>query len=140
MEYLNLYLFISFAAPLALAIAVCKDKARIRLLFLLLGLYTCLLCGELNGLLIHTLSLGVKVYTINISPAVEEICKMIPILIYAFAFKPKRLDLYESAILLGVGFAVLENASIFVSYGGSISIGFSILALTSSLPKRAMIE
>ena len=118
MGNLNLILFISIAAPLAMMLCIYRGKSRISLLFLLLGVTVCLFCGELNGLLLRLTPFSRRYFTENITPLVEEVCKAMPILVYAFLFRPKRQTLLESAIAVGVGFALLENA---FSLAGSVA-------------------
>lgn len=120
MGNLNLILFISFAAPLLMTLFVCKGKARTLLLFLFLGTVVCLFCGEFSAIIMRFLPFDQKFYTSNFTPLFEEVFKALPILVYAFLYKPKKHILLESSILLGVGFAILENA--FILSGASFSI------------------
>ena len=103
-------LFISFVAPLIMALFICKDEARTSLAFLLIGVVVCLFCGELNTIVMDALQLDVQYFTCNFSPLIEEIFKALPILVFAFFCKPARRVLLESAVMVGVGFAILENA------------------------------
>ncbi len=118
MGNLNLILFISFAAPLLMTLFVCKGKSRTLLIFLFLGTVVCLFCGEFSAIIMKMLPFDTQYYTSNFTPLFEEVFKALPILVYAFIFKPKRRTLLESSILVGVGFAVLENAFIL---GGAVS-------------------
>lgn len=63
-----------------------------------------------------------KYYTSNFTPLFEEIFKAIPILVYAFLYKPKKRTLLECSILVGVGFAMLENAFILGGAADSVSV------------------
>ncbi|MBQ0009668.1 MAG: PrsW family intramembrane metalloprotease [Ruminococcus sp.] len=116
MGNLNLILFISFAAPLLMTLFVCRGKARTLLFFLFLGTVVCLFCGEFNAIVLNLLPFDRKYFTSNFTPLFEEVFKALPILVYAFLFKPKRRTLLECSLLVGVGFAILENAFIL---GGS---------------------
>ena len=122
MGNLNLILFISFAAPLLMTLFVCKGKARTLLTFLFLGTVVCLFCGELSAILLNHLSLDRKYFTSNFTPLIEELFKALPILVYAFLYKPKKRTLLECSILVGVGFAVLENAFILGGAASSVSV------------------
>lgn len=118
MGNLNLFMFISFAAPLLMTLFVCKGKARTLLTFLFLGTVVCLFCGEFSAVIMKMLPFDSRYYTSNFTPFFEEVFKALPILVYAFMFEPKKRTLLESSILVGVGFAVLENAFII---GGAVS-------------------
>lgn len=123
MGNLNLILFISFAAPLMMTFFVCKGKAKTLLTFLFIGMVVCLFCGEFSGFMLKRLSFkSDKVFYSNFTPLVEELLKAAPILFYAFLFKPKKRTLLECSLLVGVGFAVLENAFILGGSAGSVSL------------------
>ena len=122
MGNLNLVLFISFAAPLVMTLFVCKGKARTLLLFLFLGMVVCLFCGEFSVIIMNMLPFDMRYYTSNFTPLFEEVFKALPILVYAFLYKPKKRTLLECALLVGVGFVVLENAFILGSAGSAVSV------------------
>ncbi|MBQ0083410.1 MAG: PrsW family intramembrane metalloprotease [Clostridiales bacterium] len=127
MGNLNLILFISFAAPLLMTLFVCKGKARTLLTFLFLGTVVCLFCGEFSAIVMKMLPFGRQYYTSNFTPLFEEVFKALPILVYAFLFKPKKRTLLECSILVGVGFAVLENAFILGSAASSVSVTSAVI-------------
>ena len=122
MGNLSLILFISFAAPLLMTLFVCKGKARTLLLFLFLGTVVCLFCGEFSVIIMKKLPFDEKYYTSNFTPLFEEVFKALPILVYAFLYKPKKKTLLECSILVGVGFAMLENAFILGGASDSVSV------------------
>ncbi len=119
MGNLNLILFISFAAPLLMTLFVCKGKARTLLGFLFIGTVVCLFCGEFSAIIMNMLPFDIKYYTSNFTPLFEEVFKSLPILVYVFSCKPKKRTVLECSVLVGVGFAVLENAFIL---GGTVLI------------------
>ena len=122
MGNLNLILFISFAAPLLMTLFVCRGKARTLLLFLFLGTVVCLFCGEFSAIIMQMLPYDRKYFTSNFTPLFEELFKALPILVYAFLYQPKRRTLLECSVLVGVGFAVLENAFILGGAADSVSV------------------
>lgn len=127
MENLNLILFISFAAPLLMTLFISKGKLRTGLVFLFIGTAVCLFCGEFNTFILKLSPYDMRYFTSNFTPLFEEIFKALPILFYAFVFKPKKRTLLECSILVGVGFAVLENAFILGGSAGSVSIGLALI-------------
>ena len=122
MGNLNLILFIAFAAPLLMAVFVCKGKVRTILTFLFFGLVVCLFCGELSALVMKLLPFDSEYFKSNVTPLFEELFKALPILVYAFMFKPEKRTLLECAVLVGVGFAVLENAFILGGAASNVSV------------------
>ncbi len=124
MGTLNIFLFISFSLPLLLTLIVCKGKTRTLLTFLLLGMVVCLFCGELSGFVLNKFPVDSKYFTVNFTPLFEELLKGLPIIVYAFTCNPKRRTLLECSILVGVGFAVLENACFLAD--PSINVSFFV--------------
>lgn len=112
MENLNLILFVSFALPVIMTFFVCKGRVRNALIFFFIGMAVCLFCGELSALVLNALPYDTQFFSCNIAPFFEEIFKALPILLFVFIFKPERQTIYECSVLLGVGYAILENAFI----------------------------
>lgn len=119
---LNLILFVSFAAPLLMSLLICDGKARTLIFFLFSGTVVCLFCGAFSPFVLNRLSYDMRYFTSNFTPLFEEVFKAVPILVYAFLFEPKKKTLYQCAILVGVGFAVLENAFILGGAASSVSL------------------
>lgn len=118
MANLNLILFIAISAPIAMMLFVFKGNSRTVLSFLMIGIFTCLFSGITNGTILAYGSFDQYYLTLNVTPIVEEITKGLPILFFAFLFKPKKQLLLECALAVGVGFAILENAYILGSSEG----------------------
>ena len=112
MENPNLMLCICLAAPLSMMLLVFKGRSRAMLGFLLVGIYMCLLAGEVNGLILNGTDLSLRFITVNVTPIVEEILKAIPIVFITFLIMPNRQYLLECSIAVGVGFATMENSSL----------------------------
>lgn len=103
-------LLLSIIIPMVMALFVFDKKSRTNMFFMMLGIISCFLCGEINGLLYNCLPLNMQDFTVNITPIVEEVAKAYPIFLYAFLFRPSKKKIYESAIITGIGFSILENA------------------------------
>ena len=70
----------------------------------------CLFTGEINALLFNNCFHSMKYYVVNMSPFIEELFKSVPLFLYAYILKPKRQEVLQNAVSLGVGFAIFENA------------------------------
>lgn len=127
MENLSLYLYISIAIPLISVAIVAKERTRTVSLFLLFGVTAGLFCGELNGLLNNMFSLPIRYYSVNVAPIVEELVKALPLIVYAFIKKPSKQKLLESSIVMGVGFAILENSFILAKNIEYISLPLAVV-------------
>ena len=101
---------------------ICKGRVRVAMIFFFIGMGICLFCGELSAAVLKILPYEKLFFSCNIAPFFEEVFKALPILVFVFLFKPKRQTLYECSVMVGIGFAVLENAFILGSSSGSVSI------------------
>ncbi len=118
MDLINLNLYISIVIPMALTVLICKGRSRIAMLFVIIGMTVCLFTGEVNTLVLQISGQPLRFYVVNISPFVEELCKSVPLFLYAYILRPKKQDVLQCAVSLGVGFAIFENAMILAqSYG-----------------------
>ena len=127
MENLNLTLYVSIIIPLGFAMIIFDKKARVNFLFMMIGLTVCLFCGELSTIVASQIPFSMRYITTNITPVIEEFFKALPILIYAFVYDPKKHQLYEAAIAVGVGFAILENAYILAGDADFATLIYGIL-------------
>lgn len=110
MDNLIYILFISIFVPLFLMMAVIDKKARLPLIFVLVGICVSLLASEINGLILNALSIDEYKVSINIAPITEEILKVLPVLFFAVVISDKKETLFTISISIGIGFAILENA------------------------------
>ena len=122
MGNLNLILFISFALPMITGFFVCKGRVRAALIFFFIGMAVCLFCGELSAVALALLPYERQFFSCSIAPFFEEVFKALPILVFVFIFRPGRRTLYECSALVGIGFAVLENAFILGGMSGTVSL------------------
>ena len=92
------------------------------MLFFFIGMAVCLFCGELSAIALELLSCDRQFFSCNIAPFFEEVFKAFPILIFVFVYKPERRMLYECSVMVGIGFAILENAFILGGMSEAVSL------------------
>lgn len=126
MENLNLILFICLAIPLSMTLFLFKGSSRAVFSFLIIGMFTALISGEINTLAKVISVIDPQLLSINVAPLVEETAKAIPIIFIAFLIRPSRQKLVEFALATGVGFALLENICVLMN-SQDFSIGYAIL-------------
>ena len=107
------------AAPLVLAILCLREGTRRALIFLLAGMTACLLSAYVSTFLAGATGTDVLTATYEISPAVEEAIKFLPLLFYLLIFEPEKKNAISGALLVSVGFATFENVCFLTSYGSS---------------------
>ena len=95
---------------------IVEKKARLPIIFVLLGIFISVFASEVNGVLVQTLDMDVYGITTIVTPVTEEILKALPILYYAIVISDKRENLFTASMATGIGFAILENAFYLLSY------------------------
>ena len=110
MDNLIYILFVSVFVPILLMAFLIEKKARLPIVFVLIGIFISVFAAEVNGLLRTLLPLSTYEITIIVTPITEEILKAIPILVCATVITSKKETLFTASMAVGIGFAVLENA------------------------------
>lgn len=109
-------LFVSISVPVLLMALLVEKKARLPVVFMLIGIVVSVFAGEVNGVLSKVLSMDLYSITVIVTPVSEELLKALPLLYYALVISDKRERLFTASMAIGIGFAVLENAYYFVNY------------------------
>ena len=122
MAQLILILFICIMIPLFLMAILFRGHSRLLIVFMMIGCYACLFSGYLCGYLKDLFDLDLVRMTYTVNPIVEEVAKILPIIIYGRVFKPKMKELLECAMIVGIGFALLENTYYLINYIESVTI------------------
>ena len=103
------HILICVAAPLMIALAFTRGAARRFTASVLAGMGVCLLAAYISAF-IHTLTGMEEAQTkVFISPAVEEIMKLMPLLFGLFLLGLDEKGLLLMAVGVGTGFAIFEN-------------------------------
>lgn len=103
-------LFISIFFPLFMMMLLVEKKARLPIVFVLIGIFVSLFASEVNGALIKVMNISHYDATITLAPVTEELLKAFPILIFALIFSDKKEKLFTASMAVGIGFAIFENA------------------------------
>lgn len=114
-------ILLAIMLPLLMMIFIFSGRARRNSIFLLIGLVVTVVASYVNYWLGNA-HISDTYYVSNIGPIVEEILKALPILVYAFIKKPKRQDLLEAGLSVGLGFAIIENVYYIVGYTDKITL------------------
>ncbi len=109
--------YICLAAPILLAILCLRRDGRRSLAFVLSGMTACLLSAYISTFLAGVAGVDLTTASHEISPAVEEIMKALPLMFYILVFEPERGTVIAGALLVAVGFATFENVCFLTNYG-----------------------
>ena len=110
MDSLIYILFISIFFPLFLMMLLVEEKARLPIIFVMVGIFISVFASEVNGVLLSMLNITRYDATITLAPVTEELLKAFPILFYAVVVSDKKEKLFTASMATGIGFAILENA------------------------------
>ena len=110
MDSLIYILFISIFFPLFLMMLLVEGKARLPIIFVMVGIFISVFAAEANGVLLSMLNITRYDATITLAPVTEELLKAFPILFYAVVVSDKKEKLFTASMATGIGFAILENA------------------------------
>ena len=100
-------LFISIFVPIMLMANLIEKKARLPIIFVLVGIFISVFASEVNAYLRNILPMSTFEITIIVTPISEEILKALPILFFATLLAPKKEALFTASMAVGIGFSVL---------------------------------
>ena len=136
-------ILLCIAIPLLVALLFIRGEARRFAGAFLLGMGVCLVSAYISGYLSLVTGMGENDASIFLAPMVEELMKLLPLLLFMILLDPEERSLTMLAVSIGAGFATLENCCYILSYGAEslayvlirgVAVGVmhivSILALT----------
>ena len=127
MDSLIYILFVSLFVPLFLMMILVENKARLPIVFVLVGMFVAVFSSEVNGVLLNVLDMTRHDATITLAPITEELFKAFPILFFAVAMSDKKEKLFTASMATGIGFALLENAYYMVANYETFSFVSSLI-------------
>lgn len=120
--------------PLLFAVILTEKKSRKYIISLVVGITCCLVASCVNSAIQSAAHESYIVLTTTYTPISEEILKAIPVLYYAMFFSNDERELIGIGFATGVGFAILENASVLLLGSSSVTIMWALLrAFSTSL-------
>ncbi len=114
-------IYICIAAPIIIAVLCTRDNRKMSMLFVLGGMTACLLSSYISTFVASVLGLDLQEASISISPVVEEIMKLLPILFYLLVFEPPAGKAAGCTLMVAVGFATFENIC-YLTENGAASV------------------
>lgn len=120
-------IMVCIAVPLLLLMTMLNPRSRLLLGFVLCGMLLAVCAYEINSLACVIFHLSGPELSIKAAPVIEEILKAIPVLFFAVFVSDAKKQLLQLAMAVGIGFAVLENAFLLITYVDAVSIGWAIV-------------
>ena len=119
-------ILICIAVPLAISVLYIRGSARRFIISFLVGMTTCLLGAYISGFFQNTSGFPTEEVSIFISPVVEEMLKLMPVMLFIYVFESASKEVLHVAVGIGAGFATFENCCCILS-SGSQNFGFILI-------------
>ena len=119
-------ILICIAVPLVISVLFLKKSARRFVSAFLIGMVACLLSAYIAGFLNLVTGMGENDTAVFLSPIVEELMKLMPILFYLLVFLPEDHGLLPVAVGVGAGFATFENCC-YILTSGAENLGYVLI-------------
>ncbi len=120
-------IFICFAVSILLLMTLLERQARLLLGFMLLGILVAASAYEINTMVQLIFGMSGQDISVRVAPIVEELLKALPVLFYAAFICEDRKTLMPLAMSVGIGFALLENAFLLITYMNRVSLSWAIV-------------
>ena len=113
--------------PLLLLMTMLNKQSRLLLGFVLGGMVLAVCAYEINTLTCNLFQISGSELSIQAAPIIEETLKALPILFYAVIVSDERKSILQLSMAVGIGFALLENAFLLITYADQVDIVWAIV-------------
>ena len=120
-------ILICFAVPLLLLMTLLDRHSRLLVGFMLLGMLVAVSSYEINSTAQFLLGMSGREISVKVAPVVEELLKALPVLFYAALVCDDRRQLLPLGMSVGIGFALLENAYLLITYAEQVTLGWAVI-------------
>lgn len=120
-------IMICLVFPLLLLMPMLNKASRLLLGFVLSGMILAVCAYEINSLLCYVFQMSGQELSIKAAPIVEEILKALPVLFFAVFVNDEKKQILQFAMAVGIGFAILENTFLLITYMEQVNIGWAIV-------------
>lgn len=110
-------ILICIAIPLIVSLWFLTGSVRKYMAAFLLGMVMCLLSAYIDGFLALATGMGENDTSIFLSPMVEELMKLLPLMFFMVLTDAKEKTLTMIAVAIGAGFATYENCCYILTSG-----------------------
>ena len=114
-------ILICIAVPLLVSVVFLSGSAKRFVTAFLTGMAVCLVGAYIGGFLTLTTNMPDTDAAIFLSPVIEEIMKLLPVLFFLTIFVPENRYLMLFSIGIGAGYATFENCCYILSSGADSS-------------------
>lgn len=119
-------ILICIAIPLIISVLFVQGEVRRYIAAFLTGMGVCLLGAYITGFLGGSLGMSDNETSVFLSPVVEEIMKIIPLVLFAVLISPEEHPRMMLAAAIGAGFATFENCC-YILTSGAENLGYILI-------------
>lgn len=110
-------ILLCIAVPLLISLLFIRGDARRYVSAFLLGMGVCLIAAYVSSFLGLVAGMDENDTSVFLSPVVEELMKLLPLLFFLVLFSPEDRQLSMLAVAIGAGFATFENCCYILTAG-----------------------
>lgn len=110
-------ILLCIAIPFLVSVLFLRGEVRRYVSAFLLGMGMCLVAAYISGFLSLVARLEQNDASIFLSPMVEELIKLLPLLFFLVLLEPEEHDFIMLAVAIGAGFSTFENCCYILSFG-----------------------
>ena len=110
-------ILLCIAIPLVISLLFVRGDVRRYTAAFLFGMGVCLIAAYISGFLNLVSGMGDNDTAVFLSPIVEELMKLMPLLFFIVLFAPEERTLTMLAVAIGAGFATFENCCYILTSG-----------------------
>ena len=111
------HILLCIAIPLLVSVLFVRGKVRSYVTAFLLGMGMCLFSAYIGGFLNLVTGMSANDTSIFLSPVMEELMKLLPLLFFMILFEPEDRTMTMHAVAIGTGFATSENCCYILTFG-----------------------
>ena len=110
-------ILLCIAVPLVVSLLFVRGEVRRYVTAFLLCMGACLIAAYISGYLNFVTGMGENDTSVFLSPVVEELIKLMPLMFFLVLFAPGNRTLTMLAVAIGAGFATFENCCYILTVG-----------------------
>ncbi|WP_458862567.1 PrsW family glutamic-type intramembrane protease [Acidaminobacterium chupaoyuni] len=120
------HIYACMAAPILMGMLFAGKRRKSVFLFILSGMTACLFSAYINSFFAGAYGADIATATAEITPVVEEIMKLLPLLFYLLVFEPEQDRAQNAMLVIAVSFATFENIC-WLTENGADQLNFLLL-------------
>ena len=119
-------ILLCIAIPLLVSLLFIRGDVRRYMGTFLIGMVMCLISAYINGFLAVATGAGENSTSIFLAPMVEELLKLLPLMLFMILLDAGDADLTMLAVAIGAGFATYENCC-YILTSGAENLGYILV-------------